>query len=251
MAFGICRAHHFGAGHLAAVHFCFAKPAPDLGLSPPQPALKSFRGVMREPQFTTYMLTGSFASAGLYAYIAGSPTVFMELYHVSERQYGWIFALVAMGLIGSSQLNSVLLRSYKSEQIIRMALICQSITGLFLFVGIWLNMIELFSTIFFIFIFLCCQGFIFPNSSALSLAPFSKNAGSASALMGAFQMAIGAGTSALVSYLNSHSALPMSGVMASCSITSFCILALGKKYLIYRPSSQVVEEKSAEMISTS
>ena len=240
-------------GILAAVHFLLRETrAPDLELSlQPIPILKSFRGVMREPQFTTYMLTGSFASAGLYAYIAGSPTVFMELYHVSERQYGWIFALVAMGLIGSSQLNSVLLRSYKSEQIIRIALICQSFTGLFLFVGVWLNMIELFSTIFFIFIFLCCQGFIFPNSSALSLAPFSKNAGSASALMGAFQMAIGAGTSALVSYLNNHSALPMSGVMACCSITSFCILALGKKYLIYRPSSQVVEEKSAEMISTS
>ena len=240
-------------GILAAVHFLLRETrAPDLGFSlQPIPIFKRFRGVMHEPQFTTYMLTGSFASAGLYAYIAGSPTVFMELHHVSERQYGWIFALVAMGLIGSSQLNSVLLRPYKSEQIIRIALICQSITGLFLFVGIWLNVIELFSTIFFIFIYLCCQGFIFPNSSALSLAPFSKNAGSASALMGAFQMAIGAGTSALVSYLNNHSALPMSGVMACCSITSFCILALGKKYLIYRPSSQVVEEKSAEMISTS
>jgi len=238
---------------LAAIHFLLREtraPDPDFSLQP-IPILKSFRGVMREPQFTTYMLTGSFASAGLYAYIAGSPAVFMELHHVTERQYGWIFALVAMGLIGSSQLNSVLLRSYKSEQIIRMALICQSITGVLLFTGVLLGAIELFSTIFFIFIFLCCQGFIFPNSSALSLAPFNKNAGSASALLGAFQMAIGAGTSALVSYLNNHTALPMSGVMACCSITSFCILALGKKFLIYRPTSQIVEEQSAEMISTS
>ena len=137
---------------LAAIHFLLREtraPDPDFSLQP-IPILKSFRGVMREPQFTTYMLTGSFASAGLYAYIAGSPAVFMELHHVTERQYGWIFALVAMGLIGSSQLNSVLLRSYKSEQIIRMALICQSITGVLLFTGVLLGAIELFSTIFFI-----------------------------------------------------------------------------------------------------
>ncbi len=42
-------------------------------------------------------------------------------------------------------------------------------------------------------------GFCLSNASALSLAPFGHNAGSASALMGAIQMSIGACTSALVS----------------------------------------------------
>jgi len=239
-------------GILAAVHFVLKETrAPDPGYSlQPKPIINSFANVMKEPQFSTYMFTGSFASAGLYAYIAGSPFVFMELYHVTERQYGWIFALVAMGLIGSSQLNSVLLKTYKSEQIIRVALLCQSLTGMLLFLGVWLNWLELFSTIFFVFIFLCCQGFVFPNSSALSLAPFSRNAGSASALMGGIQMAIGACTSALVSFLNNHTALPMSGVMACCAMTSYTVLSLGRRYILYRASLKAVEEQSAEMIST-
>jgi MFS transporter, DHA1 family, multidrug resistance protein len=241
------------AGILAAVHFALPESRkPDTSVSlKPKPIIRGFLAVIKEPQFYTYAFTGSVASAGLYAYIAGSPGVFMELFKVSEKQYGWIFALVAMGLIGASQLNSVLLKNYKSEQIIKVALLCQTITGVLLFTGTMLGWLELFSTIFFIFIFLCCQGFTFPNSSALSLAPFSRNAGSASALMGGIQMSIGAGTSALVSILHNHTAMPMTGVMACCALLSFSILMIGSRIIRYRATTAEVEEQSAEMITTS
>jgi DHA1 family bicyclomycin/chloramphenicol resistance-like MFS transporter len=233
---------------LVAVHFTLPesrKPDSQFSLKP-GPIVKNFLGVMREPQFYTYALTGAIASAGLYAYIAGSPYVFMELFRVSEKQYGWIFALVALGLIGSSQLNSVLLRTFKSEQIIKVALLCQVVTAILLFAGSLLGKLELFSTIFFIFLFLCCQGCVFPNSSALSLAPFSRNAGTASALMGGIQMSIGALTSATVSWLNNHTALPMTGVMATCAMVSFTILLIGGKVIRYRASREKVEERGLE-----
>lgn len=235
---------------LLAVHFFLPesrKPDPSLSLKPKH-ILSGFYNVLKEPQFYTYALTGSLAAAGLYAYISGSPYVFMEIFQVTERQYGWIFALVALGLIGSSQINSVLLRKYSSQQIIKVALLCQSVTGLILFIATYLGFLEVFSTIFLIFIFLCCQGFTFPNTSALSLAPFSKNAGSASAVLGGIQMAIGATTSALVSFLNNHTALPMTGVMAACAIASFCILLTGRRIIEYRSSIAEVEEQSREMI---
>jgi DHA1 family bicyclomycin/chloramphenicol resistance-like MFS transporter len=173
----------------------------------------------------------------------------MELFRVSERQYGWIFAFIAMGLIGSSQLNSLMLRYYKSEAIIRVALLCQTITSLLLVTGTVLGVLGLFSTIFLIFIYLCCQGFIFPNSSALSLAPFARNAGTASALMGGLQMAIGAFTSALVSFLNDHTALPMTAVMSGCAVTSFCILLIGMRYIRHRARVEDIKKQSVEMIS--
>jgi DHA1 family bicyclomycin/chloramphenicol resistance-like MFS transporter len=236
---------------LIAVHFALPeskRPDKELSLLP-GPIIIGFFRVFREPQFYTYALTGAIASAGLYAYIAGSPYVFMELYKVSEKQYGWIFALIAMGLIGASQLNSVLLRTYKSEQIIRIALLCQSITGILLLIGTLLGWMELFSTIFFIFLFLCCQGLTFPNSSALSLAPFSRNAGTASALMGGIQMSIGALTSGTVSFLSNHTAIPMTGVMAACALLSFSILLIGTRTIRYRASLSVIEEEIVEGMS--
>lgn len=242
---------------LIAVHFALPESKePDRQLSlRPGPIMKGFLGVMREPQFYTYALTGAIAASGLYAYIAGSPYVFMELYKVSERQYGWIFALIAMGLVGSSQLNTVLLRSYKSEQIIKFALLIQSIVGIILFTGSFLGWMDLYSTIFFIFLFLCCQGCSFPNSSALSLAPFSRNAGTASALLGGIQMSVGALVSATVSLLNNRTPLPMTGAMAICALMGFTMLTIGSRVIRKRTCRQAsqleIEEQSADMMSTS
>ena len=158
----------------------------------------------------------------------------MEIYKVTEQQYGWIFAFIAIGIIGASQLNTILLRRFKSEQIIVGALVCQAITGIILFTGAYYGFTGLNSTIFFIFLFLCCQGFSFPNSSALALTPFSKNAGTASALMGSIQMALGAFASVMVSVLSNHTALPMTAVMALCAVGSFTILLIGKSVMIQR-----------------
>lgn len=198
------------------------KPDPTFSLKP-SAIISNYAGVLKHPQFYTYAFTAAIAAAGLYAYIGGSPFVFMELFKVTERQYGWIFALIAMGLIGSAQINSVLLKNYSSEQIIKVALCFQSLTGAALVIIFLAGHNDLFLTIFLIFIFLCCQGFIYPNASALSLASFGHNAGSASALMGAIQMGIGAATSALVSLLQNHTALPMSSVMAGCAATALCV----------------------------
>src|SRR6185312_7399177 len=193
---------------------------PDASLSLlPRPIIKSFLEVSKVPQFYTYAFAGAIASSGLYAYIAGSPFVFMELYHVSEKQYGWIFAVIAMGLITASQVNTLLLRKYSSEQIIRVTLFCQCLAGIALVLGNYFHFLGLYSTIFLIWVFLSTQGFAFPNSSALCLAPFTKNAGTASALMGAIQLGIGAVSTALVSIFNNGTAMPMAVVMCFCAVS--------------------------------
>jgi DHA1 family bicyclomycin/chloramphenicol resistance-like MFS transporter len=225
------------------------KPDPNFSLKP-LPIINNFAGVIRHPQFYTYALTAAISAAGLYAYIGGSPHVFMEIFHVNEKQYGWIFALIAMGLIGASQVNSVLLKNYTSEQLIRMGLTCQSVVGMSMALITIFGWGDLFLIIFLIFIFLCCQGFVFPNASALSLASFGHNAGSASALMGAIQMSIGAGTSALVSILQNHTALPMTGVMACCAVGALTVFTLGRKIITRQATIKEVIEEDVEMIST-
>jgi DHA1 family bicyclomycin/chloramphenicol resistance-like MFS transporter len=206
---------------------------PELTLSlKPKPIINGFLEVAKVPQFYTYAFAGAIASSGLYAYIAGSPFVFMEIYHVSEKQYGWIFAFVAMGLITASQVNTFLLKKYSSEQIIKATLFCQCLAGISLVLGTWFHILGLFSTIFLIWVFLSTQGFAFPNSSALCLAPFTKNAGTASALMGAIQLGIGAISTALVSILNNGTAMPMAAVMCACALGSFTVLLIGRKRII-------------------
>ncbi len=226
------------------------KPDPTYSLKPPA-IIKNYLAVIKEPQFYTYAFTGAVAAAGLYAYIAGSPTVFLELFKVSEKQYGLIFALIAGGLIIATQVNSFLLRKYNSEQIIPVALFMQCLAGIGLFAWSLLGDISLFGTIALLLLYLSCQGFIFPNSSALSMAPFAKNAGSASALMGGVQMAIGAFSSVLVSYFSNDTALPMTAVMACSAVSSFLILQVGTKIIRYKASKALVEEECVDMIGNS
>jgi DHA1 family bicyclomycin/chloramphenicol resistance-like MFS transporter len=234
---------------VAVVFFLPESKQPDATYSLlPKPIINSFMAVIREPQFYTYALAGGIASAGLFAYLSGSPFLFMELFGVTEKQYGWIFALIAMGLISSSQLNNLLLKKYTSEAIIKVTLLLQSIIGVLLLVGTAAGWLELYSTVMLMFLFLSCQGFTFPNSSALSMAPFSKGAGSASALMGALQMGLGAVASALVGALNNGTALPMTAVMAACALLGFCILAIGQKKILSAPRNEDLQEQTLDLV---
>ncbi len=216
----------------------------------PKSILSGFAVIIKHPQFGVYTFTGAVAYAGLYAYISGSPYVFMEVFKVTEQHYGWIFAIVAAGLIGSSQLNSVLLKKYTSEQIIKVTLSVQGVIGIVLVSTSLFGFSELYSTIVLVFLFLCCQGFLFPNASALSMAPFGHNAGNASALMGFIQMSVGAFMSAMVSVLHNESTLPMTGVMAFCTLTASLIYTLGKKVIVQKASVQLVEEEEVDMVNT-
>ncbi len=89
-------------------------------------------------------------------------------------------------------------------------------------------MLNLYTTIIFIALFLGCLGFINPNASALSLAPFTKNAGSASALMGALQMGLGALASAVISMFAADVVWPMPAVMTAAGLLALLILLVGR-----------------------
>ena len=93
---------------------------PDLERSlKPGPITKSFWEVFINPTFYTYCLAGSLAFMGLFAYVAGSPVVFMSVFGVSQKTYGWIFAILSIGFISASQLNNILLKRFRSQQILQ------------------------------------------------------------------------------------------------------------------------------------
>lgn len=223
------------------------QPDPSFSLRP-KAIISSFVIVIREPQFYTYALAGGISSAGLFAYLAGSPFVFMELFHATEQQYGMVFGLIAAGLITCSQLNTLLLRKFTSVQIINVVLFLQTMVGISLLAGTLLSDLGLYSTIFLIFLFLSCQGFNFPNSSALSMAPFTREAGSASALMGALQMGFGSLASALVGITSDGTAVPMAGIMAGCAFIGFVILMLGHRRIRFKAKERDIEAQALDMI---
>lgn len=205
-------------------------PDPSYSLAP-GPILNSFLGVFKTPQFYTYSFCGALAFAGLFAYISASPMVFMEVFKMSTKTYGWIFALLSVGFIGSSQVNSFLIKKYKSEQIVSTTLMAMVAIAVIFLSGSLMGWLGIYGTIVMIFGMLCCVGLIAPNTNALALAPFDTNAGVASSLVGASQMAIGSAVSIAVSLFKAKSAVPMASFIMASSAMALVLLLIGKQFI--------------------
>jgi DHA1 family bicyclomycin/chloramphenicol resistance-like MFS transporter len=205
---------------------------PDTSISlKPKPIISNFLKVLKEPQFFTYAFTGSISFSGLFTYVAASPIIFMDIYHVDAKTYGWIFAFMSVSFIGSSQLNSVLLKKFSSQQMIFGALITQSVIAIVFLLLAANNLLGLYETIAMLFLFLGCLGISNPNTAGLTMAPFAKNAGSASALMGAIQLGLGALASFAVGVFVKDSVAPMVLIMTSTTIIAFIFLNIGKRFI--------------------
>jgi DHA1 family bicyclomycin/chloramphenicol resistance-like MFS transporter len=220
-------------GALTLLASIFKLPAvyqPDKSISlKPLPIISNFILVLKNPQFYTYVFAGAFAFSGLFAYVAGAPLVLMGHFHLSQQTFGKIFAGMSVSFIGCSQLNTLVMRKYKSEQIISVAVVAQVLVGVLFVLACLSGWINLYGILTFIFLSLSCLGFISSNANALALAPFTQNAGSASAVMGALQLGLGALTSGIIGIFKTTDAIPLASIMAVSSILAALVLFIGRR----------------------
>ena len=214
---------------LLVIFFLPEGQQPDTTVSlKPKPILINFKNILLEPQFYVFTLAGTFSFAGLFIYVAGSPVIFMDGFHVSAKAYGGIFALLSVGLIGSSQLNHALTRRYKSENIFSVAAIIQAFAAVIYFIGVLNNWYGLTANIILLFIIVSCAGLCYPNAAAVALLPFEKNAGSASSLLGFIQLSVGGLLSSGVGLFHSNGSFGMSLLILITSIIALIILLAGR-----------------------
>lgn len=198
----------------------------------PLPILKNYFSILREPQFYTYATAGAVGFSGLFVYLAASPVIFMEVFKVSEQMYGWIFAFVAMGMIGTSQLNVILLKKYSNEQILSGALLVLLLTSVTFFICSYFDWYNVYGVVITMFIYLSCIGLSNPNAAALAMAPFGHKAGSAAAMVGFLQMAIGSLASVLVGILKAQQLGTIGGIFVGTSTLALLILFMGSKKVV-------------------
>ncbi len=212
---------------------------PDAGISlRPGPILAEYLSILRHPRFHTYAGAGAFSFAGLFTFVAGSPILFMDGFGVSGRAYSLIFALLAGGFITASQVNVVLLRHASSEALFLRFLVAQVVFGALFLAGTWAGVLGLPGTLAVLFCFLCCVGVTNPNASALAIAPFTRNAGSASALLGFFQLGTGAVISTAVGAASPEDRVPIVAIFGVTAAIGLTILLAGRKRAEASPVSE-------------
>lgn len=183
--------------------------------------LGNYAALIRHRGFLAHSLAGGLGQAGMFAYIIGSPRVFMEIYGIAPQYYGFFFGANALALIVGSQVSARLLRHYVPQQLQRAAqtvLLLASLVALIIALSgamtLPLLMICLMS-------YMASQGFVNPNSAALALAEQGARLGAASALLGTLQLSSGAIAGSIMSVWQADSALPLTTVLAVCATLSW------------------------------
>ncbi|HUM89921.1 MAG TPA: Bcr/CflA family multidrug efflux MFS transporter [Candidatus Competibacter sp.] len=183
--------------------------------------LRIYAELLQDRGFLGYTFSGGFAQAGMFAYITGSPHVFIELYGVPTQAYGWLFGLNALGLIASSQINRRLLLRYDADSILRRANRTTALLGIGLLIVAASGRASLLALLIPLFGYLASLGFTAPNALANALAHQGERAGSASALIGTLQFALATLSSTLVGLSDADSALPLTAIIAGCGLLAY------------------------------
>ncbi|WP_028240198.1 multidrug effflux MFS transporter [Stutzerimonas azotifigens] len=181
-------------------------------------ALGQYRRLFGDRLFLGHALTGGFAMAGMFAYISGSPFVFIELYGVPAEHYGWLFGTNAAGFIAMAQVNARLVQRHGPEYWLRRAVVAYACCALVLLALAWLQPAQLWPLLIPLFCAVASLGCIVPNATACAMAGQGAHAGSASALLGSLQFTIAASSAMAVGALHNGTAVPMALVIAGCGV---------------------------------
>lgn len=182
--------------------------------------------LLRNHRYVRYAIALGCVAGVNFAYISGAPFVFIELHGVSPQHFGLFFGANAIGLIGASQVNRRLLRRFSPQRILGTAFAINAAAAFLLTAAVMTGAGGFPAQAALIFICLCMTGLLYPNVTALAMAPFDKAAGSASALLGTIQYTLGATAGAIVGILHNGTAVPMTATMAFCGVAGLCAARL-------------------------
>ena len=221
----------FGVVSLIAIYFGMEETVdrtttPRLNL---QSIFQNYRELLFNRQFLTFSLCGGFGSAGMFAYIAGSPFVLMEIYGISTHLYGWVFGLNAIALVFGAQINARLLAHYSPRQILTCAAAVPLIASAVLLLLRLSDIASLAILLPALFVSMGSLGFITPNSTALALQHQGQRAGAATALMGALQLGLAFFSSTAISLVPVHNELPLAAVMTACGVGIIVMLRTARR----------------------
>lgn len=183
--------------------------------------LAGYGGLLASRSYLGYALSGALLYGAMFAYISGTPFVYIDYFGVPPRWYGLLFGLNTLGMMTANMANRVMVRRFGADHMLRLGLAGAALAGLLLAVsGSW-GALGLFGIVAPLFLFMATLGIINPNAMAGAMSAFPRAAGAASALAGTLQFTFGALAGVAVGLLADGTPRPMVWVMATMGVMGF------------------------------
>jgi len=188
---------------------------------------RNYRSLMSDRAFMAYALIIGSLYAGVYAYIAATPFIYIDYYGVTPQAYGWLFGAVIVGMMAMNVVNARLVMRLGTNRILRfgvcMFLLFGSLAGLVAWQG-WGRLVLLVEML---VVAIAASSLIVANAIAAALAGQAERAGAASAMVGAIQYGCGIAGTLAVSWLADGTPRALGFVMiaSALAVATFGLLA--------------------------
>ncbi|KQN43724.1 MFS transporter [Serratia sp. Leaf50] len=188
-------------------------------------ALCNYYQLLTNAKFMCFTLCLTFYYVAAYAFITGSPFVYITYFGIDPQHYGWLFAFNIVGLMAVSIVNRRLVHRYPLEALLKFAIFIAALAALVLAAASGLGFGGISLIVGAVFVFFCMNGIISATSTVCALDAVPNIAGSASALIGALQYGSGIISSLLLALFSDGTPWTMGWIMATFTVAS-AVMAL-------------------------
>ncbi|GAB3712814.1 multidrug effflux MFS transporter [Nocardiopsis nanhaiensis] len=182
--------------------------------------------LVRNPRFVGPVLTLGLSFGMLFTYVSAFSFVSQQEFGVSPQTYAWLFALNALASMAGTQGNGLLVGRIDTPRRLFMGLVLALAAVLVLLVLALAGVAQLWMVSALLAVMMFSVGFIMPNAtvSALDGQPVAV-AGTASALMGSLQFALGGSVAAMAGLTPSGEASLVSMAVVMVSVAALSMVA--------------------------
>ncbi|NYI06885.1 Bcr/CflA family multidrug efflux MFS transporter [Allostreptomyces psammosilenae] len=193
--------------------------------------LRTMGRLLADRTLLGYLLAFAFGFSSIFAYISASSVVLQEVYGASPQTYSLLFGLVALGMVGFTQVNGrVLVGRFSPNRLIVVGLGVILGGGALLVVLTAATEASLWVIVPVLWVTISATGLVMPNCTTEVLNRAPHAAGSASALLGTSQFLVGSLVAPLAAMGGGETALPM-----ALTLTGMAVVALGALLALSRP----------------
>ena len=196
-------------------------------------AFAGYGRILTDAKVMSCVACGGFAFAGMFAYISGTPFVYIELFNVSPQHYGYLFGLNIIGLVIGALLNARFVKRKGAVHMMTVGAICTALAGMALFAAAVFEIGGLLGLVVPLFFFIGALSLIGANAISIASSDFPDNAGAVAALFGASQFGLGAIAGSMVGQLYNDTAVPMAAIIAFSGLAAL-VANLGVRRIVAR-----------------
>jgi DHA1 family bicyclomycin/chloramphenicol resistance-like MFS transporter len=186
-------------------------------------ALSAYRFLMGDGNFLGLTAIAGFAISSFFVYLSSSSFILIDHYGLSPSVYSLFFSINAVAFIGMSQLTGMLSERFGLKRVVRSAVAGYATTMVVLVAVMACGVDRLDVMAALLFVGYGFVGLVIPSTSVLAMEEHGSIAGTASALMGTLQFAIGAVAMGVASVFFDGTPLPMVVGIAVCAVVSFAL----------------------------